>query len=263
MSLSQKCRTMGLIYNDSLILGHPFYGVAPSTLKRVSEKDYPGENHFSKDALCIDLDAYEEMQCGQNDCTVDAVIGVADYNRNKLANASLALVELRMKYRSVSNLDFSNMARKVQHSKGLLAGSIFHDKDYFLFSASVAPQAINAFRRHCPTYPDLKNAKVLSVQSFENEIGFIEDYPYEPVYSKDDIVASLAVDNPQKLMSQLDYWLLNVVQKLRDRHELNEVRHILDVLNMFLKNLIPFGDFTQEFIDMYLEDVSNTINSVK
>lgn len=252
-----------LIYNHSIIKEHPFYEVCPSTLKDVSNDDYAGANHFTKDVPCIALDKYEELQSGQNDCTMDAVVGVAEYNNNRINRSSLALVELRLDYKNPCNLDFANMARKVQHSRDLLAGAILHNKDYFVFTERVAAQAIHVFRRFLPLHPVLKNAKPISVLGYEREIKDIEDYPYMPIFSKEEILESLNPDDSEKLFFQLDYWL-SKVDDYSVKYELNEAEHILEVLNESFVTLPSYDDdFVEEYMDIYKEDVLNRLRTLK
>ena len=252
---------MGLIYSHSIIEEHTLYRSSPSTLSRVSDKDYPGKNYFSMDIPCIDLDAYEESRSGENDCTVDAVIGVADYLNNRAGAPSLALVELRMKYKSASNLDFTKISRKVQHSRNLLAGGTIHNKDYFIFTADVAAPAVYVFKSHRQTHPNLKNAEPISVEGFKNLIKNIEDYPYQPINSAAQIWASLSVSDFAALVDLLDYWL-GQSQTYKIRYDLREARHILEVMNDFLLNFQPMGEFMQEYIELYLEDISNKIRVI-
>lgn len=249
---------MELIYSNSIIERHPLYAKCPSTLRRVSDKDYPGKNYFSMEVPCIDLDAYEESMSGENDCTVDAVIGVAEYRRNCACASSLALVELRMNYKSASNLDFTNISRKVQHSRDLLAGEVFHNKDYFIFTENVASQAQFVFNRHRKTHPDLKNAEPMSVKGFISRIKNIEDYPYQPITSAIQICNSLSISDSSAFVEQLDYWLRQA-QSYTIKYELLESKHILEVLRDFLINLQPTEDFSQDYIDLYLEEVDDKI----
>ena len=261
MSHSRKCRIMALIYNHSVITGHPFYAICPSTLKDVSNDDYPGESFFKKDIICIALDKYETMLSGENDCTMDAVVGVAEYSNNRIGRSSLALVELRLGYKSVSNLDFTKISRKLQHSRELLTGSLFHNRDYFVFTDRVAAIAENAFKRYMQTHPILKNSVPISVIGYENEIKDISDYPYEPINLKEDILSSLYIDNPERLMYQLDFWIKKT-QEFRVKYEFSEARHILKILRDYLNSLHPFGEFTSELIDIYKEDVFNALGSI-
>lgn len=263
MLLSPKCRIMEqLIYNHTIILGHPLYAASPSTLSEVAEKDYPGEYYFSADIPCIDLDAYEDQMSGESGCTMDAAVGVSKFKDNRVGTPSLALIELRMDYKSVANLDFSKIEGKMRHSRDLLVGNTFHHKDYFVFTSRVAQQAVYEFKRHSSTHPILKIAQPISVEAYNNTIKNWEDCTFEPVHSRQSIYDSLSTPDPDKLSARLDFWIKKMYE-YRVKYDLNEAKHILDVLDEFLRALSPFGDFTQEFIDLYKFDVSNGLKSLQ
>lgn len=252
---------MELVYSHSIIKNHLLYSRWASTLPRVSEKDYPREKYFTKDIPCLDLDAYEESLSGENDCTMDTVVGVAEYRNNRVESPRMALIELRMDYKNTSNLDFTNISRKVRHSHDLLAGCLFHNKDYFIFTKDVVAKATYEFNRHRPTHLELKNAEPISVEGFKNQIKNIEDYPYQPINSDTQILASLSTYDYNVLIERLDYWMRQI-QCYIIRYEWGEAKHILEVIKVFLLGLKPIGDFTQEYIDLYLEEVYDKISVI-
>lgn len=100
---------------------HPLFREYACDLTALAQKDYPGKGYFEgKEIPSIDLDEYERHTSRSNDCTSDAVIGIADVIESRMTNRRLLLTELRMDYENPKNLDFSNIRRKYVHSFEIL-----------------------------------------------------------------------------------------------------------------------------------------------
>ena len=69
-------------------------------------RDY-GESFFENEVVCLDLDAYESSCVGENKPTIDAAIGIADYQNNRTSSDRHLLVELRFGYKSTKNFDYN------------------------------------------------------------------------------------------------------------------------------------------------------------
>lgn len=78
------------IFDNDFLHTHPIYQNVHSTLVDVSNRDY-AMAPFDKRIECLDMDDYEAhyMQNGANDCTMDAVIGIANYDNNHKSGSSL------------------------------------------------------------------------------------------------------------------------------------------------------------------------------
>ena len=122
--------------------------MAPAFLAELNDlcrRDY-GKTFFAEPIACIDLDAYETACSGNNDATMDAATGLADWQNNHASSDRHLLVELRFGYRSASNFDLSNMKRKVIHSRNILAPERINGQIVFLYEPNVAAQAKNYFK---------------------------------------------------------------------------------------------------------------------
>lgn len=92
------------------------------------------------------MDTYETMICGgQKQATMDAVIGIADYENNRKTTGKLLMVELRLGYKSTEGLEAASLNRKVSHTLELLnpAVCLVSDKAIFVFDGLLCQQAIH------------------------------------------------------------------------------------------------------------------------
>lgn len=244
-----------LIYNDEIVYRHSLYATYKSTLNDISIRDYKVD-FFARKILCLDLDRYETANSGNNDCTMDAAIGISDYYNNCPLNARFALVELRMGYKNASNLDFSNMETKVRHSRDILIGDNINKSIYFIFKNEVAPQALSMFNRNRSTYPLLKYAKSLGVKEYESKILEASELPYIPVYTTHSIQETFApyYIKPDGFVSQTDYWIRQS-DSLRLRYNNVEAANIIRALVEIWTNVEPIGDLSEEFIEMMRESL--------
>lgn len=106
-------------YPDA-VTGHSLAQKALSSLGNISDRDYPSAHYFSCDIPALDMDRYEASLHGDNKKTADAVVGICNERQGKAVDGRLLLVELRMDYRTVSNLSVSSLAEKETHTRQLL-----------------------------------------------------------------------------------------------------------------------------------------------
>lgn len=86
------------IFDNECVESHPIYEKAGALLSDVCKRDYK-DNFFDERIECLDMDTYEAMNCGgQKQATMDAVIGIADYENNRKTTGKLLMVELRLGY---------------------------------------------------------------------------------------------------------------------------------------------------------------------
>ncbi|MDE5881045.1 MAG: hypothetical protein K2H60_04890 [Muribaculaceae bacterium] len=80
------------------LMSHPLAKTYGSTLYDLAEKDYPGKHYFrGYEIPTIDLDRYEEdLNLSQEDCTSDAVVGIATLSGVSLRKKRLLLTEVRL-----------------------------------------------------------------------------------------------------------------------------------------------------------------------
>ena len=182
------------ISDNAVVEQHSLYRSCCSTLNEVSNRDYPNSNYFNPGIKCLDMDTYESdiLRKSQADHTVDAVIGISTYENNRVLNPRLLLIELRIGYKSDSNLSKTEMEKKVTYTKSLLGGEKTIEKEIlFIFNKKVVSQAERWFYRQSRTGGEIKNCKVCSVSDFSNIIKSRSDFPYDPIHKAEDIKNSV------------------------------------------------------------------------
>lgn len=193
------------IYDNKIVQKHSLYPLCKSTLNDISNRDYPNTNYFYSDIKCLDMDTYENniLRKDLSEHTVDAVIGIANYKKNHAYDPRLLLVELRINYKSTSNLSKSEMEGKVSHTKALLGGEISINKEsIFIFNNKLISQAKWWFNREKRTGGELSHCEAWSIKEFSTNINSILDFPYQPIHKEKDII-----DNIQQYENELD-WIL-------------------------------------------------------
>ncbi len=166
---------------------HPLFRTYGTDLATLAKKDYPSKDYFGgKDILSIDLDEFERNTNRSNDCTCDAVIGIADVSHASLTNQRLLLTELRMNYENPKNLDFSNIKRKFIHSSEILREYDSEkrvDSNFALvFSTKTAPKArrwISNWAKES-SKKEAANWKAYAPESFCNYINYGKPLPLLP-----------------------------------------------------------------------------------
>ena len=122
---------MALVFDNAFVQGHVLAARFLSDLDALCRRDYNGVDYFHLTIACLDMDAYESSLSGDNDATMDASVGVANYQDNRVSDCRHLLVELRFKYKSTNNFKVENMRQKVNHTKNLLQGDRVHDEMIF------------------------------------------------------------------------------------------------------------------------------------
>ena len=61
-------------------------------LNELCKRDY-GKAYFPGSIICLDLDAFEASRTGNNDATMDAATGMADWQKNHSSNDRHLLIE--------------------------------------------------------------------------------------------------------------------------------------------------------------------------
>lgn len=216
-----------------------------TTLDDLCQKDY-NRIFFHKEFRCIDFDKFERsFGCGsQPGSTVDAVMGIAEFQSNHPLGMQSLLVELRFDYQSTHNLSAQSMEEKIRHTIGLLASigtSPIHSAKMFVFSDSVVQQARSFFSRH-RTLSKLGGIPIC-VGGFLEYVKYIEDYPYIPINDGNSIANDIQQSAGNgKLLDHFDYWLKQT-DKYRNHYLLKEAEHIVNTLSEVLRSL-PQSDDT-------------------
>ena len=236
--------------------------LAPAFLAELNDlcrRDY-GKPYFAGPIVCIDLDAYETSCSGDNDATMDAAAGLADWQDNHSASDRHLLVELRFGYRSASNFDLGNMKRKVAHSRDSLVPERINGHVVFLYEPNVAAQAKNFFNRLARQDHEVKSWEPMDVEGFSNYIVDSSTLPYQPENELEAIEADLKkkhdVSGFNGVVVLVEYWITQMEQ-YNLRYKQAESNAIAEVILRFMETLTFANDtFEYEYLSMLNEKVS-------
>jgi len=177
--------------HSDIIVSHSLYPDFGRTLSEISNRDYPNRNYITKTIEVLDMDSYEAFKGGNNDCTVDAVLGICNERHGVPCRPRHLLVELRMGYTNVNNLSPSQIRQKDCHSRDLLNACIDHtpiDSSLcLLFDQSIIHQAERWLYRTQMEHQYAKTWIVFSPSTFCNYINADKEFPHTPKQETIDI----------------------------------------------------------------------------
>jgi len=225
-----------IVFEESVVKSHRLANKYLSDLDSLcrNEKDYGHKDYFHCIICCLDMDAVERDGQGISDCTMDAAVGIATNNGNRIQNPRFALVELRLGYTSVNNFDFSNMERKISHTRELLLDSVIHPIYYFVYPEHLYSKAVYRFSCENRTKGKKKYWEAVSPSSFMDKIKFMVISPlvFKPATDIDklkiDFKQSFS-DNPLSAVALFTRWC-DSVYKYFAQNNRNEANAILDAL---------------------------------
>ena len=239
-----------LVFDGDFIIGHELATQFLSDLDALCRRDYKGKDYFHKQIVCLDMDAYESSLSGNNDATMDASVGIADYDNNRTTSNRHLLVELRFGYKSTGNIDVPNMRKKINHTKGLLVKDRLHDRFVFVYEDKVAPQARSFFKRLArqTKYNDLNLWDAVSVTEFDDYVVDKTSLPYAPINNlkqiETELIAKFQKDGYNGLVCLLDYWI-NEIIKYEQKYNKQECKAIGQTLLNVLDQ-VPVSDASDE-----------------
>lgn len=250
---------MALVFDNAFVQGHVLATRFLSDLDTLCKRDYKGVEYFHKTIDCLDMDAYESSLSGDNDATMDASIGVATYENNRVSDCRHLLVELRFKYKSTDNFKVENMRQKVSHTKDLLCGDRVHHEMIFLYTDDIAPKACGYFSRLSKQYHEIACWKAMSVGEF---LGFVRDrssFPYQPINNliqiENDLGKKFQSNGFAGLIALIDYWI-GEIEKYSLRYNREESKAIAEVILNFLNQQPASGDsIMDEYVNAYKESL--------
>lgn len=248
------------IKKDSVVQQYPWNDKYKVLLDDISERDYPNKHYFNKDVLCLDVDRYEADHAGDNDKTVDTVMGIADYNTTTMtcSKERLRMVELRMGYRNPYNLKVSDLSSKISHTAQMFNGSPIDKFAIFVFEEKEAPIVRNLFNRWGRERKEAKNWRAITPNAFCESIKTEKDFPYTPSHDIDGVKNAISgVKSSSQLARTLEYWTREILKEY-SQYRLAEAEAIKDTIIMALGsvNLNDFDDASEysELINLYIED---------
>jgi hypothetical protein len=229
-----------------------------SELNALCRRDY-GRDYFASSIICLDLDGYETQQSGNNDATMDAAMGIADWVHNHNSRERHLLIELRLDYKSTRNFDLSNMKRKVSHSRDILNPEFVDDNAVFLFETYVASKAKHYFSRLAKQDPVVKTWVVMDVDGFNNYIFNCASLPYEPENNlnkiEEDLKNKFKNGSIDAISGLVKYWV-DQMQLYNLRYKQAESNAIASVILSFLQSLsFPQGSIESDYLALIIEDV--------
>ena len=88
-----------LVYANDVVANLPINSAFKVSLSNIAIRDYGKDYGLSNQVSAVDVDAYEKSFSGNDDKTIDAAIGIANYINNSIKSPRLLLVELRVDYK--------------------------------------------------------------------------------------------------------------------------------------------------------------------
>jgi hypothetical protein len=231
-------------------------------LNNLCQRDYR-RLYFRETIVCLDLDAYESALSGDNDATMDAATGIAEWRDNHASGDRHLLVELRFGYKSTRHFDLVNMKRKVAHSRDILNPELINDDVVFLYETEIAPCAISVFSRLSVQDKEIKKWQAMDVEGFNNYVVNRDTLPYEPENNlneiEEDLKKKFALGGLNLLDGLVKYWLEQMATyNLRYKHAESDA--IAGVILAFLRSLsFEEGTIEAEFLSLRIEDVEHYI----
>lgn len=257
------------VYDNSIVESHDKADSFKTTLASVSVRDYQQDFGLPSEVAALDIDTWETSLSGDNDKTMDAAIGIADYIDNAKSASRLLLVELRMNYTGQGqNSKTSEMKAKIQHTHNMLSGCSVDTRSFFIFQKNVAPSVRNRISRESVVDRSLQNWKIVSPEEFVSMFQFVENLPYTPLSPIDDIrnngVECVALADFGSALKLVKYWL-DKVNTFYNRYKLEECKVLIvviqEVVNAILARQSDIKDEESE-IDLLIaqEDLTRFRN---
>lgn len=231
--------------HSHIIISHSLYPKFGCSLSDISERDYPNRNYIADSIEALDLDSYEtSLQGRDNDCTVDAVLGICNERQGKPCNPRHLLVELRMDYKSTKNLSPSDIRQKDVHSRDLLKACVdrtpIDPSLCLLFDNSIIFQAERWLSRIQSEHSYANTWLVFSPLAFCNYVNVNKDFPYTPKAATIDIVSRFRanLDTPDlDILEKESQNISNYLSESRQRYEKGECIYICQCLDDTLPQL--------------------------
>lgn len=226
-------RATNLVCDNSVLKEHTMYDKYHCPLHKISLKDYPKDTYFQSrpDIEGVDLDQYEiDHAIDDRDMTMDVMVGVADYSKNRLVNNRLLLLELRMDYDSTKRLRHKKLLGKVNHTRTAIGAVVRVDEEnVFVFRKDVAEEAKKWMFDTSIEYADAKGWVAMSTEELENLLQSQASMPYQAITNMTPVDKNLSSKIIAKdfdaALEIIDYWHKQTEQ-FKLRYLLKEELHI-------------------------------------
>ncbi len=200
-------------YDNEIVKNHFFPNLYKSTLRDVSEVDYPRKNYFNPSIECLSLDAYvHSLRLSSTPKTMDAAIGIRNYSCNRTVSPRMLLVELRMDYESDRNLSVSELKRKDQNSRGYVNSTNvgIDSHPIFVFTKECIEEVRSWHKRQIQADGTISEWIFVSVPEFDDMIKDVNLMPVTYKNNVEDIKNKLRTcfynDGIEALIEQISYW---------------------------------------------------------
>ena len=226
-------RATNLICDNAVLQGHILYAKYHSPLHVISLKDYKHDIYFQSrpDIEGIDIDQFEiDRSIADRDMTMDAMVGVADYNNNRAVNNRLVLLELRMDYDSTKRLRHKKLLGKINHTRAAIGAVVRVDEEnVFVFRKDVAEEAKKWMFNTSLEYADAKGWVAISTEELENLLQSQANMPYQAITDMTPVDKNLSSKIIAKdfdaALEIIDYWHKQAEQ-FKLRYLLKEEQYI-------------------------------------
>lgn len=239
--------------NNPIIEQHVLFKRFGKSLYDLAKKDYPHDHYFSdhKEIKCIDLDAVEKDKGGDNERTMDSIIGTKVYNEDngRFSQPSLMLIELRMGYKKATNLSASKMRDKYRKSRELLGyDTPLAKENYYVFDDNIIEEVRSLFNRYRNEESQNKYMFACSVTELTTKVLVLK-LPVRKLIDVDVIVKRCSDYLNQKdidaVIKQLNYWS-EEYNKFSSRNNVSEAENLKKAFNKICPMLENYEDCMNE-----------------
>lgn len=261
------------VYNEQIVKQSKIHNKYHHLFFDFLVKDYKGKvfefNDQIQKTVCIDIDEIETDKGGDNNNTMDLVIGIAKYDdtRQQYSNCRMLPVELKLGCLSFDGITKEELIQKDQYTRGfIISHSLSVDEhSVFLFTKGVSPSAKNEKTRweNESNSNALKHWEMMSPQEYNDYIGFKNDYPYKPITDITTIVSTLNIlfDRAQydECIDYVDIWKTNA-ENYHIKYMLDECNVIVDSIVQCLNYNLNTKDISieyREYFEMQKEELSS------
>lgn len=257
------------VYCSKAIMECGLDGKYTSCLGCIIDKDSPGKTFSISprmlDMECIDMDYVEKDKYGDNDKTMDLLVGLSDFDDKNQKVTRLYLLPVELKLNCINfNLKLTDLKNKDSHTRDFHLGS-YSMESVFLFTNSVVGQARSTINRwkHGTGSSTIKNWIVMNPDQFNSFVKFKDDFPYHPqtnFKSLANIIDGFVYANDiEALSTYLDKDVKNLMYKyVTLEYNLNEARYIAESLEQKMNEIYCKlkGD-NLEYIKLLVDPILN------